>query len=53
MVEAVQLFTKVGAFDVDDILLNVTGTMIGYGMFAIVRKIKIKIKVRKKLNKGN
>ena len=29
-VESVQLFTKVGAFDVDDIMLNAVGGLVGY-----------------------
>lgn len=30
LVEAVQLFSKVGAFDVDDILLNALGGLVGF-----------------------
>ena len=33
-IELFQLFTAFGAFDVDDILLNCAGAMIGYGIFA-------------------
>ncbi|SDB18438.1 VanZ family protein [Eubacterium oxidoreducens] len=39
IVESIQLFTKVGSFDVDDILLNTIGVVIGYIIFAIVRHI--------------
>ena len=46
-IELFQLFSAFGAFDVDDILLNVLGTMIGYGLFSLLRKVKRKIKVRK------
>lgn len=48
-IELFQLFSAFGAFDVDDILLNVTGAMIGYGIFAVLRNIKIRIKVRRKM----
>lgn len=34
-IELFQLFTAFGAFDVDDILLNCAGAMIGYGIFAV------------------
>lgn len=34
-IELFQLFTAFGVFDVDDILLNCAGAMIGYGIFAV------------------
>ena len=43
-IELFQLFSAFGAFDVDDILLNVSGSVIGYGIFAVVRKLKIRIR---------
>lgn len=46
-IELFQLFSAFGAFDVDDILLNVLGAMLGYGVFAFFRKIKIRHKARK------
>ena len=36
-VEVLQLFSKVGSFDVDDILLNTSGVFIGYVMFSLLR----------------
>ena len=39
-VETVQLFTKVGAFDVDDILLNCAGALIGIIFMIAIPKIK-------------
>lgn len=33
--EVVQLVTTLGLLDIDDVILNVTGTMIGYGCFKI------------------
>lgn len=38
-VEAIQFVTKVGSFDVDDIILNSLGGAIGYGLFLILKKI--------------
>ena len=46
-IELFQLFSAFGAFDVDDILLNVSGSVIGYGIFAVVRKLKIRIRAGK------
>ena len=37
LVEAFQLFSKVGSFDVDDLLLNTLGGLLGYICFLIVR----------------
>lgn len=36
LVEAVQLVTKVGAFDVDDIFLNAIGGLLGYLCFYLI-----------------
>ncbi|WP_282943486.1 VanZ family protein [Paenibacillus sp. RC67] len=35
LVETIQLIFKVGSFDVDDIMLNVIGGLIGYYMYAL------------------
>lgn len=37
LVELIQLVTKVGSFDVDDIILNTLGGAIGFVMYKIVR----------------
>ena len=37
MVELTQLFTLLGSFDVDDIILNVSGMLIGYIIWAIAK----------------
>lgn len=50
-IELFQLFSAFGAFDVDDILLNVGGAMVGYGLFAMIRWIKKEMKVRKIMKK--
>lgn len=38
-VETVQLVTKVGCFDVDDLLLNTIGVMLGYIVYYICKKM--------------
>lgn len=38
-VEVMQLLLKVGSFDVDDILLNTLGGILGYGFFALTRRV--------------
>lgn len=47
-VETVQLFTRVGSFDVDDILLNTIGGVAGYIIFLICNRIRRKHYVRKR-----
>ncbi len=50
-VELIQLMTRTGSFDVDDILLNTVGAVLGWGMFHALRQLwrkKIKASVRKK-----
>lgn len=39
LIETAQLIAKVGAFDVDDILLNTLGGIVGYIIFVIGRRI--------------
>ena len=46
-VEIIQLFTRVGSFDVDDILLNTIGGVLGYIIFLICNGIRRKHDVRK------
>lgn len=47
-VEAVQLITRVGSFDVDDILLNTVGGVIGYIIFAVCNMMRRNYDVRKR-----
>ena len=35
LVEGVQLFTGTGSCDVDDVILNLAGALLAYGMVAI------------------
>lgn len=43
LVETLQLLTRVGSFDVDDLLLNTTGVFLGYLMFVICNRIRRKM----------
>jgi glycopeptide antibiotics resistance protein len=43
LVETMQLVGKVGSFDVDDLILNTLGGVIGYLLFWICNKIRRKI----------
>ena len=42
-VEVIQLITKVGCFDVDDMILNTAGAAIGYLLFFICNHLRRKI----------
>lgn len=42
LVETIQLITKVGSFDVDDMLLNTLGGIVGYCLYMILRAIERK-----------
>ena len=39
-VEILQLFSLLGNCDIDDLILNLVGAAIGYGIFAILQKMK-------------
>lgn len=41
-VEVIQLIFKVGSFDVDDLLLNTAGGMLGFAVYAAVRHFRRK-----------
>ena len=47
-VEIFQLFSKVGSFDVDDILLNTAGGVLGYLSFVVCNGIRRRHHVRKR-----
>ena len=42
VVETIQLVTKVGCFDVDDLILNTLGAAIGYMLFAVCNYLRRK-----------
>ena len=52
-VEILQLFSKVGSFDVDDIMLNTCGVCLGYGLFLAARKFYWRIRSRLASRNGN
>lgn len=41
-IEALQLLFKVGIFDIDDIIMNTLGGVLGYGIYYIVRAVERK-----------
>lgn len=43
-IETIQLVTKVGVFDVDDIIMNTFGSVMGYILYRIIRRNRIKTK---------
>ena len=38
LIEGIQLVTKVGVFDVDDIIMNTIGSVTGYILYRLIRK---------------
>lgn len=42
IVEVLQLLTRQGSFDVDDIILNTLGALIGFGIFSVFKRFLIK-----------
>jgi len=48
LIEVIQLFTRLGSFDVDDLLLNTLGGCSGYIIYLMARLIKSKIHKTKK-----
>ena len=48
-VELLQLLTRVGALDVDDIFLNTCGAILGYLLNVVCRAIRRKIHAKKKI----
>ena len=47
-IEVTQLVFKVGSFDVDDLLLNTIGGILGFFCYRLVQKIRIRRKLRAK-----
>ena len=44
LIESIQLVTKVGVFDVDDIILNTAGGIVGFLIYQLARKIVRRIR---------
>ena len=51
-IETIQLVFKVGSFDVDDMILNTAGGILGYTMYKIVQHIRVRRKRREKTEKS-
>lgn len=49
LVEVIQLFSKVGSFDVDDVLLNTAGVILGYFCFFLFHRF---VKHREQKRRG-
>lgn len=47
-IESLQLITKVGVFDVDDLMMNTLGGLVGWLCYRIVRKMFWTIQIRKR-----
>lgn len=47
-IECTQLVTRLGVFDVDDLLMNTLGGLIGYGIYHVIHKIYMLWKGEKK-----
>jgi glycopeptide antibiotics resistance protein len=52
-VEAIQLYLKVGIFDVDDLLLNTLGGLLGYLVFSICHVFYRSLDHKQKNKRGN
>ena len=42
VIESFQFFTKLGSFDVDDIILNMTGIVCGYVIFLVIYRLFVR-----------
>lgn len=45
-IETVQLIFKVGSFDVDDLFLNTVGGILGFFLYKMVQRIRVRRKLR-------
>ena len=44
LIEIFQFLTKLGTFDIDDIILNMIGIVCGYLMFLVIKRIFVREK---------
>lgn len=51
-IETVQLVFKVGSFDVDDMILNTLGGILGFIFYKFVQHIRVRRRKREKTEKG-
>ncbi len=45
-IESLQFAFSVGAMDIDDVILNTSGGMVGYGLFRIMKQLLKSFKYR-------
>ena len=43
LIEILQLVFKKGICEIDDLILNISGTMIGYSVYKIIQRIKVNL----------
>ncbi|MBR1852721.1 MAG: VanZ family protein [Lachnospiraceae bacterium] len=53
LIETMQLMTRRGIFELDDVLGNTVGTMIGYGIFMLGEILQLAVCKRKERRRGN
>lgn len=51
-IEPIQLFTLLGSYDIDDLLLNTIGSVIGFGLLRLADKLRLRKASRKGDGKG-
>ncbi|ADL04200.1 VanZ family protein [Lacrimispora saccharolytica] len=47
-IETIQLVFKVGSFDVDDMILNTLGGILGYILYKIIQHIRVRVRRKKR-----
>ncbi len=47
-IETIQLIFKVGSFDVDDMILNTLGGILGYILYKLVQHIRVRVRRRRR-----
>ena len=52
MIETIQLYLKIGIFDVDDLMLNTIGGIIGYCIYKIVQRLRAAFRKNNKAKTG-
>ncbi len=50
ILETIQLISKVGSFDVDDLFLNTLGAAFGFGCYCLVQHARKKLRHRRKIH---
>lgn len=45
IIEVIQLVTRRGSFDIDDLILNLFGALIGFGIWKVVQKLQSTLRI--------